>query len=416
MDAVPKIEGHAAFYAHLKSGRVDKAKIIGLENDRFVEHILVGRKYYEAPVITSRICGICPTIHNITSTRAIEDACGINPSVQTKTLRKLMLYGQMIQSHSLHLYLLVLPDFMGISSSFELQKEHPKLFQNAIYLKQYADKILDVVGGRAVHPISNVPGGFKQKPSLELLKTIINDIDKIEEIARDTVILFHNFQYPSVAREIIYCALDFESNEYPIYEGNIKSTSRIKFNPKNYKNFIYEELRHYTKAKFGSLRGEELMVGAMARININRKYLSKETHELITTLGIKKYFDNPFDNVIAQALENYEFVIKSKKIIESLIKKGIDRKDPVKPAQKFGLGVAACEAPRGILIHKYDLDREGNIESCDIVTPTVLNLNSLELDMKKIGPIIKNMDKSDRIKTIEMLIRAYDPCITCATH
>ena len=144
--------------------------------------------------------------------------------------------------------------------------------------------------------------------------------------------------------------------------------------------------------------------------------MSKETHELIATLGIKKYFDNPFDNVIAQALENYEFVIKSKKIVESLIKHGVDRKDPVKPAQRFGLGVAACEAPRGILIHKYDLDNEGNIESCDIVTPTVLNLNSLELDMKKIGPIIKNMDKTDRIKTIEMLIRAYDPCITCATH
>lgn len=415
MDAVPKIEGHAAFYAHLKSGRVDKARIIGLENDRFVEHILVDRKYYEAPIITSRICGICPTIHNITSTRAIEDACGINPSVQTKILRKLMLCGQMIQSHSLHLYLLVLPDFMGIGSSFELQKEHPQLFKNAIFLKQYADRILDVVGGRAVHPISNVPGGFKQKPSLESLKTIIEDIDQIEEIARDTVILFHNFQYPAISRDLTYCALSYE-DEYPIYEGDIKSTSQIKFKPKNYKNFIYEELRHYTKAKFGSFKGEGLMVGAIARININRKYLLKETHELITTLGIEKYFDNPFDNIIAQALENYEFVLKSKKIIEGLIKQGIDRKDPVKPAQNFGTGVSACEAPRGVLIHKYGLDKFGNIEDCDIVTPTVLNLNSLEMDMKNIGPIIKNKDKEDQVKTIEMLIRAYDPCITCATH
>ena len=130
-NSIPKIEGHATFYAHLKAGRIDKARIIGLDGERFVESIVVGRRYFEAPVITSRICGICPVIHNVTSTKAIEAACGIEVSKQTKELRKLMLCGQMIQSHSLHLYLLALPDFVGASSSFELQKTHPDLFQNA---------------------------------------------------------------------------------------------------------------------------------------------------------------------------------------------------------------------------------------------------------------------------------------------
>ena len=174
-NAVPKIEGHATFYTHLKSGKVDKARMIGLDGERFVEQILVGRKYYEAPIITSRICGICPVIHNVTSVRAIEDACKIEPSEQSVKLRKLMLAGQMIQSHALHLYLLVLPDFTGVGSSFELQKSHPKLFKQAIDLKKYADKIIEVIAGRAVHPVSNVPGGFKKLPTSsslrELLKT-----------------------------------------------------------------------------------------------------------------------------------------------------------------------------------------------------------------------------------------------------
>lgn len=414
-NTVPKIEGHAAFYTHLKSGHVDKAKMIGLENDRFVEKILIGRKFYEAPIITSRICGICPTIHNITSTRAIEDACKITPSEQAIRLRKLMLCGQMIQSHSLHLYLLVLPDFVGASSSFELQKSHPELFENAIHLKQYADQILEKIGGRAVHPITNVPGGFKKFPEKEELKNLLSNSEETIRIARDTIILFHNFQYPRISREIISLGLS-EIREYAFYEGDIKSSLNIYFKAKNYKKFIHEELKSYTKAKFGNLQGKIINVGSGARINLSRKFLNKEVHDLIIELGIKKYFDNPFDNIIAQTLENYHFALESKKIIEYLLKNGIDYKEPVKLPRNFGKGFSACEAPRGTLFHYYKLDKDGYITDCDIITPTVLNLSALESDMKKLGPILKGLSKDEKNNIIEMLIRAYDPCITCATH
>lgn len=425
-EAVPKIEGHAAFYAHLRAGRVDEARMIGLENDRFVEKILFGRKYYEAPIITSRICGICPTIHSTTSIRAIEDACSISPTKQTVELRKLLLCGQMIQSHSLHLYLLVLPDFVGASSSFELQKSHPELFQNAITLKRYADAIIDTIGGRAVHPIADVPGGFKHFPEKKKLQNLIKDFKDMAEIARKTVELFASFSYPAVKQDLIYCALS--DKDYAFYEGDIKTSNGKTFQSKNYNHQIYEELRHYTRAKFGTLKGEEMIVGAMARMNLNWKSMGKEVQDLMVNLNIPSrhpersegsinlLFNNPFDNVIAQAIENYYFVIESMKLIDYFIKNGTDKKEPVKPPKEFGVGTAACEAPRGTLYHHYELDKDGYIIKCDIITPTVQNLPALEKDMKGLAHIIKDMSVEERVKTIEMLIRAYDPCITCATH
>jgi len=414
-EAVPKIEGHAAFYTHLQAGRVEKAQMIGLENDRFVEKILFGRKYYEAPIITSRICGICPTIHNITATKGIEAACGITPTEQTENLRKLMLCGQMVQSHSLHLYLLVLPDFYGLSSSFELQKNHPEIFKEAISLKQFADAILEVVGGRAVHPITNVPGGFKSYPEIDKLKELL-ELAKINlEIARKTVRLFSSFKYPSVERKMIYSGL-VKYHEYAYYNGNIANSNGLEFSPDEYHHYIHEELRPYTRAKFATIKGHEFMVGSLARLNLNLHLMGKEVRDLLKELEIFQDWNNPFDNTIAQAIENYYFVLEAIRLIEHFIKNGIDTKEPVKLPKKFGKGVGACEAPRGTLFHYYDLDENGFIKDCDLVTPTVQNLPALEFDMKNLGPTIKDMDEAERGKTIEMLIRAYDPCITCATH
>lgn len=413
-EAIPKIEGHATFYAHLKSGRIDKARIIGLNGERFVEKILFGRKYFEAPIITSRICGICPVIHNITSTKAVEDACGIKVSEQTKLLRELMLCGQMIQSHSLHLYLLVLPDFVGLSSSFELQKNHPDLFQNAISLKRYADKIVEIIGGRAVHPVSNVVGGFKKLPDKTQLKNIYENFDQIKEIALTTLKLFLSFDYPDIKREIIYSALSTDV-EYAFYQGNIKSTSDTSFKPQNYKNYIYEEIVPYNRAKFATLRGKELVVGAMARFNLNRKKLPKEVINLLSDLDIPDNLDNPFQNIIAQAVENYYFIILSHTIIKELLRDGLKEEKIIEP-KKFSDGATACEAPRGTLFHYYKIDKDGIIIKCDIITPTVQNLPSLERDMKLLTPLIKDKNKTERDHLIEMLIRAYDPCLTCATH
>jgi len=412
--AVPKIEGHATFYTHLKNGRVDKARIIGLDGERFVEKILVGRKYYQAPVITSRICGICPVIHSTTSTRAMEAAVGITASKQTETLRELLLCGQMIQSHSLHLYLLVAPDYVGVSSSFELQKDHPEIFSKAVELKKYADLIVEVTGGRAVHPVSNVVGGFKKLPSVEDLKKISKQYDEIVEIAEETVRFFASLLLPEVKREIIYSAL-FDTKKYAYYSGDVKTTAGNLFKAENYTNYVYEELVPYNRAKFATLQGKTMMVGAIARYSINRNKLNKRVIDLLDELKIKSKFDNPFENILAQAIENYHFVIESKDIINYLFKEGL-KKENVKEPKNFGKGTSACEAPRGTLFHHYEVDSDGYITKCDVITPTVQFLPAIEYDMKNIAPLLKGKKKNEQTEIVEMLIRAFDPCITCATH
>ena len=413
-NAVPKIEGHATFYAHLKAGKIDEARVIGLDGERFVEKILVGRKFFEAPIITSRICGICPVIHNVTSTRAIEDAIGISPTPQTVLLRKLMLCGQMIQSHSLHLYLLVLPDFFGCSSSFELQKNHPDLFQNAISLKRFSDFIVEKIGGRAVHPVANVPGGFKHFPSQKDLTDII-EMSKInQEIAIQTLKLFFDLSYPDIHRAFNYCALK-KRGEYAYYDGTITGTSGESFEANEYKNYIYEELVPYNPAKFATLRGKEIEVGAIARLNLSSQHLHPEVLTLIKEKNLTLPLDNPFQNTIAQAIENLHFIIETGKIAENLKKDGIKEEKIIEP-KSFGIGTGASEAPRGTLFHHYELDKEGFIHKADVITPTVQNLPSMESDMIKLNKIIKDKTKSERDRLIEMLIRAYDPCITCATH
>lgn len=413
-NAVPKIEGHATFYAHLRSGNIDEARVIGLDGERFVEKLLLGRKYFEAPIITSRICGICPVIHNVTSVKAVEDACQIKVSAQIKELRKLLLSGQMIQSHALHLYLLVLPDFVGASSSFELQNTHPSLFQNAIKLKHFADEIVRVVGGRAVHPVANVPGGFKSFPRKDELKKLINLAEESENLAIETLKLFLTFDYPVVSREMVYSALSSDK-DYAFYDGDIKDTLGHNYQPQNYRRYIYEELVPYNRAKFGTLKGHVMMVGSMARYNLNREQFAASFLKELDALNIPKQFDNPFDNIVAQAIENYYFVKLAKQLIGNLSEEGIIEEE-LAPVKKFGKGTSACEAPRGTLFHHYELDSDGYITKADIITPTVQNLPSMEFDMKQLSPLLKNKSRDEINHLIETLIRGYDPCITCATH
>lgn len=408
---IPQIEGHAAFYTHLKSGRIDQAKIIGLDGERFVEKILFGRKYWEAPIITSRICGICPVIHNITSTKAVESALGIEASKQTIELRMLMLCGQMIQSHSLHLYLLVLPQLMGISSSFELQTNHPELFKNAIILKNYADSLIETIAGRAVHPVSNTVGGFKSFPTKKKLENLVFQGEEAIAVAENTLRLFVGYRFPEIKSGMVFSAMKDHSN-YAIYSGDIQTSNNHSFDATDYKKYIIEELMPYNKAKYATIKGNIFMVGAMARYNLSNKSLGPKTKSLIKELNISDSFDNPFFNILAQAIENYHFTERSIELAKMLLD-SLKSEEIIEPSF-FKEGAAACEAPRGTLFHYYKIDKKGYIEKADIITPTVQNLSAMEKDMKLLDP--KAYQKDELNMFIELLIKSYDPCITCATH
>jgi coenzyme F420-reducing hydrogenase alpha subunit len=411
---VPKIEGHALFYLHLQRGEIKDARIVGLNGERFTEGLVRGRNYEDAPIITSRICGICPTIHNLTSIRAIEEAMEVKVSAQTETFRRMMLMGQMIQSHALHLYLLVLPDYLGVDNAFELQKEHPEHWRIAVNLKKIGDKIIEVFAGRATHPISSIVGGFSKIPETEQLVELVDLVKKAKDDAKILLRLFAGLDFPRLSRPANYLALS-KTTGYEIYKARIKSTRGHSFSASEHKQFVKEIIRPYTKTKFGVFEGREFMVGAIARINLNHLKLQPEVKAEVKALGIRLPFTSPFDNVVAQAIETYDFCAQAEITLDKLLETGVKADYPdvkIKP----GIGVGACEAPRGTLYHQYEIDINGKIVDCDIVTPTVQNLPSLEKDMKEYFPQIKDLTEEEQIRKIEMLVRAYDPCITCATQ
>lgn len=418
-----RIEGHAGFIGYLLDGKVEKAKIEVREGARLIEGILNGRHFSEAPIITARICGICPVIHNLTSIKAIEAALKIKVRPEIILLRKLMLAGQIIQSHTLHLFFLSLPDFLNYSSDLSQIKKYPKQTQEALEIRKFGNKLIETIGGRAIHPITTQVGGFKRYPSKAELKKLYYQTNEILPKAINLAKFFQKLNYPEFKRETNFVSL-YSPKEYAFYDGKIKiqhpvsdikhQTLRIE-DPKMFYKQIQEIQEGVVKrTKYNQ---QVYMVGALARINNNSNQLNKEASKIFKKSA--NFNNNTFYNILAQAIEVVHFVEESQKLLKILIK--IYKENPIFPTyeakpRRLENGLAACEAPRGTLYHYYEIDKNGFIKKCNIITPTAQFLNNIEEDLKIWLPKIKKLSARERERKIKMLIRAYDPCITCATH
>ncbi len=420
-DYITKIEGHGVLNIRFKEC---KARLEVTEGERLFEAVLLGQDVTRAPFITSRICGVCPTAHNIVSIKAMENALGIKADEITIEFRKLMLSGQIIFSHLLHLFFLVLPDYYQVSSALEIAEKFPAEYHVALNIKRLSDKLLTVVGGRPIHPTLTTIGGFLKFPEKGDLITLRQDIVDILDEAEDLVKIFSQIKIPQIRRQTEYLVLN--GGDYQLYDGEVISSSGLKFSPQDYKNYIKEKIKNYSTAKFGYLKDDgEFLVGALARLAFYKSdKLNSKAHRLF-----KKYFveefspkqHNPFNNIFAQAIELLHFLEEASKIIDRLLDLDIPTTSPkiiMPKILKPTWGIAAIEAPRGILYHAYEIDTSGKILNADIITPTVQNLTSLEEDAETLLRALE-LDKKEQnacVKELEMLIRAYDPCITCSVH
>lgn len=408
---IAKIEGHGIIKIDF---RERTAQLQVLEGERLFEGIVLGRNYLDAPFITSRICGVCPTAHNIASIKAIEDVFGIIPDEKTINLRKLMLSGQMIQSHVLHLFFLALPDYVGLDSALFLTKKDPAKFRLALNLKNLGDDIISTVGSRAIHPLTITVGGFSKLPSINDLKKLRNNLESCIEDANKTVQLFGNFNYPELRRKTEYLSL-YSPGEYPLYTGLIGSSNNTKFSPEEYKEQIVEIVRSNSTAKYGKRSNHGFMVGALSRINMNKDELNPLAKKALNASEIEFPSYNPFHNNFAQSIEVLHFIEEGIKLIDTILDGELEKEEiQIQYTIMGGQGIGVIEAPRGTLYHDYDIDRNGKIKNCNIVTPTVQNLTNIEEDIKELMKTTENHKEIRR--RIEMLIRAYDPCITCSVH
>jgi len=412
LDHITKIEGHAKLKLKIDGGKVKKCQLEVFEGARYFEGILRGRRYNEAPHLTSRICGVCSQAHLITALQAIENALVVEVSPQTKLLRELLLLGQIIQSHALHLYLLVLPDYMGFESAISMAAKYPKHIQSALNIKKLGNDICTVIGAREVHSITAVPGGFSKIPDQKDLDVLVKRMKKEKEIIVKAAKLFAGFRYPDLVRQTEYVALQKEDT-YALMDGTINSTEGLCISKERYLEYFEENIKDYSTAKFVVSEGKGFMVGSLARINLNQKMMSKDARGLISESGFDFPNYNPFLNNFAQAVEMVHVVDRAIEIIENL---ALRDEKPVDFKIRAGRGVAATEVPRGTLYHDYELDDKGDVVHANIITPTTQNLKNCEDDIIEYVPKLLKKSSKQVVDNLEKLIRAYDPCISCSTH
>jgi coenzyme F420-reducing hydrogenase alpha subunit len=375
---------------------------------------LQGRPFQEVNHITSRICGICSIGHQMASLKATEAAMGIQISEQTRLLRKLLLHGENLQSHVLHTYFLVAPDFFGVGSVFPLVKTHPAVVVRALTLKKLANDLCDVVGGRTVHPIRCKVGGFSCLPKISELEQVRARLEAARPEIDKTAELFATLKIPAFERETEYVAI-FSKDEYPLYEGALSTSDAGTFKDEDYLKVTNEYVVPQSTAKYTKHKRESLMVGALARFNINHATLHPKAKQAAAALNLKAPCHNPFMISVAQVVEIVDSLENAIALIDTILAKGL-QEEPLAIKPKAGRGVGIVEVPRGILIHDYTYDDKGEIVKANCIIPTNQNHANIQKDMEKYLPMILDKTPDDIRLNLEMLVRAYDPCVSCSTH
>lgn len=415
LEHITRVEGHGNIVINIKKGQIEELRLDIVESPRFFEAMILGRAYDEVAHITSRICGICAVSHTTSSLKAIEDALGIVPSRQTIRLRKIMFNAEYIQSHILHLYFLAAPDFFGAGSVFEMLPDHKEIVSRGMRLKRTANELCALIGGRHVHPCSMVLGGFTSLPED---KDILSFKDRLIQARPDveaTVELFRGLKTPEFERQTEYLSIT-HPDEYALYDGPI--TSSVNGNatqPRKYLERVKEYIVSHSTAKHARSSTEPYRVGALARFNNNYRHLHPRAREAADYLGIKPPCHNPYKNNQAQVVETVHCLENSIKLMDELLEEGINE-EKLEISPREGKGVGITEAPRGTLFHEHHLDEKGTVTSGNYIIPTAQNLANIERDLLKLVPEILDRPREEITLSVEMLVRSYDPCISCASH
>ncbi len=419
VEHVTRVEGHGNIVLNVKKGKIEKVQWQVSEAPRFFEAMLRGRHYDELRPITSRICGICSIGHSLASLKATEDALDIEISKQTGILRRLAINAENMQSHILHVGYLAVPDLFGVGSVFPLvgSKNQDALLK-IVKLHRISNEMSDLVCGRTTHPIRLVVGGFSMIPTEKELLNLKKDLEDAIKITKEVAEVVKSVagNFPDFERETEYIALTSD-DEYALYDGDIASTDTGRHPEyKDYRSIMQEFVVPHSTAKHAKHKRESYMVGALARFNLNSNQLHPIAQDVANMFELKPICYNPFMNNVAQLVEFVHNIEDSIKWIDKLVDDGIEDEKPVSVIPKAGRGVGIVEVPRGILVHDYTLDEKGRCLKANCIIPTNQNHANIQKDMEELVPQILNKPEKEIELNLEMLVRAYDPCISCSTH
>ncbi|WP_424358062.1 Ni/Fe hydrogenase subunit alpha [Methanocella sp. MCL-LM] len=438
---VSRIEGHAQITIDVDdSGKATDARLNIMEIRGF-EKFLQGRPVEEAARTVTQICGICPVSHHLAAAKATDECFGVQAPQTANMLRELMQYGQFIHSHSLHFYFLAAPDFVFTPDGNPTQRNvfgivgaNPALATEAVLFRKIGQQIVEATAGRSINPVTYIPGGISKGLTQA-------DVDRLLPMAKQAVTYSQNAlalakpifnQYIDAIKllgeaESMHMGL-VKNGNLELYDGVLrlqgKDGSTIKeFKPQDYLQYISEYVypHSYMKAPYWKEMGWEngmYRVSPLSRINVCDKIDTPLANAELQEF--RKAFGRPAQmTLLYHYARLIELLYSSEKAVELLSNKAITGKElrtPVKPRAATGVGV--IEAPRGTLIHDYDTDEKGMITKANIIVATAHNNKAINIGLKNTAQKIINTATPEEgiLNRMEMVIRAYDPCFSCATH
>jgi len=413
VDYLARVEGEGNLFVELSDGRVSKVEVGIFEAPRLFEAFLRGRKYYEVPDITARICGICPIAYIMSSSRALEKILGVEVPEEIRKLRRIVYLGEWIESHVLHVLMLHAPDFLGYESVLSMARDYPDIVRKGMKLRGWGNQVMSVVGGRSVHPISCRVGGFHRIIRRDELLPLLKRLDEVREYARELLEWVLKLPMPDLKRDVELVSLR-GVGEYPILEGRVVSNKGLNVPEDEFENILVVEQAKYSTSLRYALKGRgHYVVGPLARYNNNYDLLDPEVRGVVESYGYGAPLHNSFQSIIARAAEVYHAVLE----LEELISGYREPQQPyVEGVVRRGVGAAITEAPRGILYHRYEINERGYVINANIVPPTSQNLASIEEDLLALSDKLATLSLDETQWLAEQTIRNYDPCISCATH
>jgi sulfhydrogenase subunit alpha len=413
---VTRVEGHGNINVRIRDGNVEECQWLVPEAPRFFEAMLRGRKWNEVAHIISRICGICSIGHTLASVKATESAMSVPVSAQTEKMRRILMHAETLQSHVLHLGYLVLPDLLGVPSVVPLASSHTEQVLIVVRLHRLANEMSDLIGGRTTHPQRPVVGGFTKWPTLKELEALKQKLEDAVPDVEAVAALINSLadKLPAFTRETEFIGLK-DSIEYAFLNGDIASTDGGTWPVDQYKDVTNEFMVPQSTAKFTRNKRDSYMVGALARLNLNFDQLTPLAKATAESFGLQPVNHNPFMNNVAQLVEVVHALEDAIRLISEVLDEGIQDERP-EVTVKAGRGSSAVEVPRGILFHEYEYNKDGECVWANCIIPTNQNHANIQKDFEALVPQIKDQPEEQIELTLEMLVRAYDPCISCSTH
>jgi len=410
IDQLSKIEGHADLRIKIRNDKVEDVQLRITENKRFYTQAIKGKPVNNIAQVVSRICGTCSIAHNTCCIESLENALKIKPSEQTLMLRNLNMYGLMIRDHALHLYLFCMPDIFGVDSVLQFEGKNHQYLHDAFDVKKVGNNLCTRIGGRAVHPMLPQIGGFLKTPDINQLKESVNEMKAIRPRIFDLIDIFHRCDF-KFENKRHFVALT--NDDYNYIKGKICSSAGHCIEEADYWDHLERIIIPYSQATAFRFEGEPFMVGALPRMNLNKKSLHPDTKKDASKALSVFPSENIYHNNLAQAIEILNSIDRSIDMIETAEIKA----DP-RPAVEYKLesGVGVIEAPRGTLYYMVSLKPDGTIGYGNLIIPTAQNEIIMNMDVKKLVESMLDQEKSVVELELEKLIRAYDPCMSCAAH